>query len=180
MYGSSNVVIKNNYLKDVGGDAITTMYCYQPLVEANVSQGAAKDICHEMFGGNGHRVAAGIWPWKCKDSIFQRNECFDMQKKYPAPLEPKLISDDDGVRYEAMIDDSITTSFNVRTVTLNGGSFVLDKGAAVYVVTEGEGIISGDGYEKQISKGDYFLMPESAKEKYSITGDNIRITECFA
>ncbi|MBQ2904101.1 MAG: class I mannose-6-phosphate isomerase [Clostridia bacterium] len=107
-------------------------------------------------------------------------ECFDMQKKYPAPLEPKLISDAGGVRYEAMIDDSITTSFNVRTVTLNGGSFVLDKGAAVYVVTEGEGIISGDGYEKQISKGDYFLMPESAKEKYSITGDNIRITECFA
>lgn len=107
-------------------------------------------------------------------------ECFDMQKKYPAPLEPKLISDDDGVRYEAMIDDSITTSFSVRTVTLNGGSFVLDKGAAVYVVTEGEGIISGDGYEKQISKGDYFLMPEAAKEKYSITGDNIRITECFA
>lgn len=23
------------------------------------------------------RVAAGIWPWKCKDSVFQYNECYN-------------------------------------------------------------------------------------------------------
>lgn len=107
-------------------------------------------------------------------------ECFDMQKKYPAPLEPKLILNENGVKYEAMIDEKITTSFNVRTVTLNGGSFVFDKGAAVYVVTDGEGFIIGDGYEKSIKKGDYFLMPDAAKEKFSVKGENIRITECFA
>ncbi|MBQ8014616.1 MAG: class I mannose-6-phosphate isomerase, partial [Clostridia bacterium] len=84
-------------------------------------------------------------------------ECFDMEKKYPAPLEPKLIKNENGMKYEAMIDECITTSFNVRTVTLNNGSFVLDKGAAVYVVTEGCGKINGDGYEKEIKKGDYFL-----------------------
>ncbi|MCI6552228.1 MAG: fibronectin type III domain-containing protein, partial [Lachnospiraceae bacterium] len=78
-YGSSNVVIKNNYLKDVGGDAITTMYCYQPLVESNVSQSAAKYISSEFFPNTNHRVAAGVWPWKCKDALFRRNECFDMQ-----------------------------------------------------------------------------------------------------
>lgn len=107
-------------------------------------------------------------------------ECFDMQKKYPAPLQPKLIMSENGVKYEAMIDESITTSFNVRTVTLSGGSFTLDKGAAVYVVTDGEGVIIGDGYEKSVKKGDYFLMPDASKEKYSVKGENIRITECFA
>lgn len=107
-------------------------------------------------------------------------ECFDMQKKYPAPLEPKLISDENGTKYEAMIDESITKSFNVRNITLDDGSFSLDKGAAVYVVTEGFGLITGDGYKKEIKKGDYFLMPDAAKNKFNIKGENIRITECFA
>ncbi len=107
-------------------------------------------------------------------------ECFDMGKKYPAPLTPKLISDENGVRYEAVIDESITTSFSVRTVTVNGGNFVMNRGAAVYVVTEGSGTITGDNYESEIKKGDYFLMPEAAKGKFSINGESIKITECFA
>ena len=107
-------------------------------------------------------------------------ECFDMQKKYPAPLQPKLIRDENGVKYETVIDESITTSFNVRKITLEGGEFALDKGATVYVVTDGEGVILGDGYEKTVKKGDYFLMPDAAKGKYCIKGENIGITECFA
>ena len=107
-------------------------------------------------------------------------ECFDMQKKYPAPLQPKLIRNENGVKYEAVIDESITTSFNVRKITLEGGEFALDKGATVYVVTDGEGVIVGDGYEKAVKKGDYFLMPDAAKCKYSVKGENLGITECFA
>ncbi len=109
----------------------------------------------------------------------QALECFEMDKKYPAPLEPKVISDENGVLYESMIDESITTSFSVRMVTLSGGSFVLGRGAAIYVVLEGEGKISGDGYEKEIGKGDYFLLPENAKDKFSVTG-KIKFAECFA
>ncbi len=107
-------------------------------------------------------------------------ECFDMNKTYPAPLDPKLIFEENGVKYEAMIDESITTSFSVRTVLLSGGSFALNKGAAVYVVTEGSGVIKGDGYNVEIRTGDYFLMPENAKDKFEISGDSIKITECFA
>lgn len=109
----------------------------------------------------------------------QALECFEMDKKYPAPLEPKVISDENGVLYESMIDESITTSFSVRMVTLSGGSFVLGRGAAIYVVLEGEGKISGDGYEKEIKKGDYFLLPENAKDKFAVTG-KIKFAECFA
>lgn len=107
-------------------------------------------------------------------------ECFDISKRYPAPLTPKTISDEDGVKYEAVIDESITTSFSVRSITLSGGMFALGKGAAVYVVTEGSGCVVGDGYNTEVKKGDYFLVPDSAKDKFSIKGNNIKVTECFA
>lgn len=107
-------------------------------------------------------------------------ECFDIEKKYPAPLTPKTLFNENGVKYEAIIDDSITTSFSVRCIAISGGQFVLNKGAAVYVVTEGDGLISGENYTRQIKKGDYFLMPDAAKDKYVLSGNNITITECFS
>lgn len=95
-YGSSNVVIENNYVANSGGDAITTMYLDRPVVQYNVSQNAAKQINTTDYSkqqpqldpttgewtGNylavgNQRVAAGIWPWKCKDAVFQYNECFN-------------------------------------------------------------------------------------------------------
>ena len=92
-YGSSNVVIENNYLNHVGGDAITTMYLDRPLIQYNVSENAAEQINTKDYSKNqpsldtngnpngtqgvgAGRVAAGIWPWKCKNAIFQYNECF--------------------------------------------------------------------------------------------------------
>ena len=109
----------------------------------------------------------------------QALECFDMEKKYPAPLEPKTIKDENGVLYQAMIDESITSSFSVRMITLSGGEFVLGKGAAIYVVLDGEGEIIGENYTKALKRGDYFLLPENAKEKFKVTG-NIKFAECFA
>lgn len=78
-YGSTNVVIRNNYVKDAGGDAITTMYCDRPLIENNVSDGAARQInsTDYAYSVNGGKVAAAVWPWKCKDAVFQYNEVFD-------------------------------------------------------------------------------------------------------
>ena len=109
----------------------------------------------------------------------QALECFDMEKTFPAPLTPKVLSDENGCKYEAMIDESITTSFSVRTVTLDGGKFALNKGCAIYVVLEGEGKISGDGYEKNIKRSDYFFVPACAADKFSVSG-NIKFAECFA
>lgn len=92
-YSSTNVVIENNYLNNVGGDAITTMYLDEPLIQYNVSEGSSAQINTTDYtdpqpvlddNGNpvpgqthtGGRVAAGIWPWKCKNAVFQYNECF--------------------------------------------------------------------------------------------------------
>lgn len=76
-YGSSNVIIRNNYIKEPGGDAITTMYLDRPLIEYNVAEGAAKEINDEVYHTGFGKVAAGIWPWKSKNAVFQYNEVFD-------------------------------------------------------------------------------------------------------
>ena len=76
-YGSTNVVIRNNYLTNIGGDGITTMYCYQPLIEYNVLDGYCQDMTLEIYGNNNQRVAAGIWPWMCKTAILQYNEAYN-------------------------------------------------------------------------------------------------------
>ncbi len=104
--------------------------------------------------------------------------CFDVSLKYPAPLEPLTISDKGGVKYLSFIDERMTTSFTVRKIELSGGEFSLDNGARIYVVTEGEGKITGDGYEKPIKKGDYFLMPVAAEGKFKLSG-NAGIVECY-
>ena len=77
-YGSTNVVIRNNYLTNVGGDGITTMYCYQPVMEYNVLDGYCQDMTTEIYGpSDGQLVAAGIWPWMCKTAILQYNEAYN-------------------------------------------------------------------------------------------------------
>lgn len=118
---------------------------------------------HEMYLGLDKKVAL---------------ECFDVEKKFPAPLTPAVISDNDGVKYESLIDERMTKTFNVRRVTLNGGSFDLNGAVKIYVVTEGKGSISGDNYKKDLNKGDYFFIPEAAKNKFTLNGE-MTLIECY-
>ena len=77
-YGCTNVVIRNNYLKDIGGDAITTKYCLTPLIEYNVSDNAAMEMNSDIYSATTFsNVSAAIWPWKCKNAVLQYNEVFD-------------------------------------------------------------------------------------------------------
>lgn len=76
-YGSTRVVVRGNYVKNPGGDAITTMYCLRPLIEYNVAEGAGRQINKTDYAASEiGRVAAAIWPWKCKNALFQFNEAF--------------------------------------------------------------------------------------------------------
>ena len=83
-YGQTNVTIENNYVKGAGGDAITLMYCDRPVIQYNVGDSVSKhmndvDYPHDSEHGGryGGWVAAGIWPWRCKDPIFQYNEMYN-------------------------------------------------------------------------------------------------------
>lgn len=78
-YGSVNVRIEHNRLKDIGGDGITPMYCFHPLIQYNVSENIALEMNPEVYTEAGERAgmtAAAMWPWKCKGALFQYNEAF--------------------------------------------------------------------------------------------------------
>lgn len=78
-YGHTGVVIEHNQVKSIGGDGITPMYCFRPLVQYNVAENIATEINDEMYteaGERGGKTAAAIWPWKCKDALFQYNKAY--------------------------------------------------------------------------------------------------------
>lgn len=71
-YYHTNVVIRNNYVENSGGDAIVPMYCNEPLIEYNVSDGASQNTASNP----GAMYNAAIWPWRCEEPVFQYNEAF--------------------------------------------------------------------------------------------------------
>lgn len=76
-YGATNVRIDHNIVEDAGGDAITVMYALRPLVDHNISRRAARFIRSDIYTATANdRVAAAIWPWRCKDAVFEYNEAY--------------------------------------------------------------------------------------------------------
>lgn len=81
-YGHKDIRIADNYVKEAGGDGITVMYALRPLVEHNTADSCAGEMNDRIYRFPGNRegkVAAGIWPWKCKDALLQYNEVADMR-----------------------------------------------------------------------------------------------------
>ena len=92
MYGHTNVLIENNYVKDSGGDSIVPQNCYLPMIQYNVSDGASQTHARadgDIFKNPGPdykpyywQVSAGIWPWLCYYPTFQFNEAFNTVDNY--------------------------------------------------------------------------------------------------
>lgn len=102
-YGHENVVIRNNYVKAAGGDGITSMYALRPLVEHNMADGVACEINDRIYSEPENRfgkVAAAIWPWKCKDALFRYNEVADTRLNQ------------DGMAYDADSGDGTVYEYN--------------------------------------------------------------------
>lgn len=79
-YGNENIKISNNYVKFAGGDALTPMYALNPLVEHNLADSCAIEMNDRIYRYPQKRkgkVAAAIWPWKCKNALFRYNEVVD-------------------------------------------------------------------------------------------------------
>ena len=107
-------------------------------------------------------------------------KCFDFGK-LPSPMvTPKTLRAADGVAVESLIDKELTSCFVINRIKLEGGRFTLDvkDSYAVYIVTDGEGEIAGEGYSRKLRRGDYFFMPYSAMGSFEIRG-SIQIVECY-
>lgn len=120
-YGHTKLVIEGNYVQNAGNDAIVAMYAYRPLVQYNVSDrsGADMDIYTESDAFWQHLCAA-IWPWKCKDGVFQYNEVFDTVGTGNQDAQPWDIDYSDGTVYQ------YNYSHN------NGGGCVMFCGSEAY------------------------------------------------
>ena len=65
---------------------------------------------------------------------------------------------------ECLIGDEQTDCFSVTRCRLTGGSVLLDRRVSVCTVTGGEATLTGPGYSRRIKKGEYFFLPEAARE----------------
>lgn len=102
-YGHENLVIRDNYVKSAGGDGITAMYALRPLIEHNMADSVACEINDRIYSEPGDKmgkVAAGIWPWKCKDALFRYNEVVDTRLNQ------------DGMAYDADSGDGTVYEYN--------------------------------------------------------------------
>ena len=107
-------------------------------------------------------------------------ECFTFGEQAKGKLEPTTILDADGVKIEKVITPEDTDCFVIDRITLTGGEYALNlqDSYAVYIITDGAGKLLGDGYERDIKKGDYFLMPASLMGQFKVTG-NLTVVESY-
>ncbi len=98
-----------------------------------------------------------------------------------AKVNPAVAVDTPTYKKETLITYADTPCFGENRHTVkNGGSFVMDYAPSVYICLSGEGKIIGDGYEKEIKRGDYFFLPYAAENNFRVTSDTEAVlVECL-
>lgn len=107
-------------------------------------------------------------------------ECFDYTQTPDTKMEPEIISESEDVIYENLIGPADTDCFVINRIRLTGGKHVmkLPDSYGVYIVTEGEGRINGEDYQRAVKKGDYFFLPCCAMGAFTLNG-NLECVECY-
>lgn len=121
-FGNKNIVISNNYLKSIGGDGITPMYALRPLVEHNTADTCATEMNDRIYRNAGKRmgkVAAAIWPWKCKNALLRFNSAVDTKLNQ------------DGMAYDADSGDGTVYEYNYSRLN-EGGCIMFCEGEAIH------------------------------------------------
>lgn len=92
---------------------------------------------------------------------------------------PKCVFNKDGIIVEDLITYDDTPCFAVKRYDLESSQIALTEKPAVYIVTEGDGVVTCNGEERKIKKGDYFFLPYSANETVINTQNNIAVVACL-
>lgn len=90
-------------------------------------------------------------------------------------------SEDNNYRKERIVSGEETHCFGVNRYRIKT-EMALKQGAAVYVVTDGRGKVTGDKYARELKKGNYFFMPAAAKGRFRVRADRgyeLEIIECI-
>ncbi|OME87774.1 hypothetical protein BK120_00090 [Paenibacillus sp. FSL A5-0031] len=112
---STGVVIRNNFVEDIGGDGIVAKTSKAPLMEYNI----AKDTSARANSAN-----AAIWTWYTDDAIVQYNESYNTVR-LPNNLDANGFDSD---------FNNNRSIFQYNYSHDNGGGFILiiDSGAASF------------------------------------------------
>ena len=107
-------------------------------------------------------------------------DCFTFTQAPDTRMRPRVMRQEKGVLAENLIGPEDTDCFVVNRIRLDWGEYLLSvqDSYGVYVVTEGKGMIRGEGYERELRKGDYFFMPCCLMGQYKITGC-LELVECY-
>ncbi len=93
---------------------------------------------------------------------------------------PEIIYNKDGCVKESLISNNDTPCFSINRYLVNNGITEELDAPCIYVVTDGEGVLCGEDYEKEIKKGDYFFMPFSCHKKIKAKSDGkLTIAACI-
>ncbi len=110
---STNVIMRNNYLEDIGGDAVAPHMTDGALMEYNVVDGF-----NAQSLGNSQIISAGIWVYDGDHALMQYNEAFHGH------------TDNDGMAYDLDSGtDSHIYQYNYSHDNDGGFQLICDDGA---------------------------------------------------
>lgn len=123
----------------------------------------------EMYMGLPKEVAL-----KCFDYSIYGTECLKTSKK-----EPVLVYDSKEYKKEALISEKDTDCFHVNRYSI-ATKMVMSENPAIFIVTKGTGVIRGAKYSREIKKGDYFYLPNAARNMYEVIAkEPLELIECY-
>lgn len=93
---------------------------------------------------------------------------------------PVTVKEEKGCKKDNLITKDDTPCFSLIRYTVEKGETELLASPCIYVVTEGEGVLLGNGYERKVKKGDYFFMPYSCNGAFKVASDGkVTVAACF-
>ena len=98
-----------------------------------------------------------------------------------AKVTPTVAIDTPTYKKEVMISYEDTPCFGENRHTIKkGGSFVMDFAPSVFICLDGNAVITGENYRKEIKQGDYFYLPFVAENKFTVSTElSATLIECL-
>jgi mannose-6-phosphate isomerase len=112
-------------------------------------------------------------------------ECFDFDDLVGEKavrrgrIVPRVVRATDSVRVESLISLDDTPDFGVNRCHLRRGTMEVAPGPAVFVVTDGKGILDAAGARRVIARGSYFFQPAGAESVTIGTDSGLTLVECL-